>query len=96
VRGLKTPPRSMTAPYDVTASAVARICSRDSTLQGPPTTTKWPSPITTLPTRTRAVVAGSRRVTFQLFFAGAGALGGALSIVTVVVRRSRGGAVAAS
>src|SRR5579875_231241 len=53
VRGLKTPPRSITAPAAATAFAVSITCSRDSTAHGPPTTTNSPSPIVTGPTLIR-------------------------------------------
>jgi hypothetical protein len=42
----------MRAPLEATARAIVRICSSDSTEQGPAMTTTSVSPIVTSPTRT--------------------------------------------
>ena len=52
VRGLKASPLRMCAPDVLTATAVAKSCSRLSTAQGPAMTLTGPSPILTSPTTT--------------------------------------------
>ena len=44
-RGLNAPPRSTVAPAAATARAVSSVCSRVSTVHGPATSPKKPSPI---------------------------------------------------
>ena len=47
---MKAPPRSMFAPELFTARATLRICSSDSTEQGPAIRTGFPPPMVTPPT----------------------------------------------
>ncbi len=52
MRGLNAPPRRMCAPAALTARAMVRVCSTDSTAQGPATSTSSGPPTWTVPTRT--------------------------------------------
>jgi hypothetical protein len=72
LRGLKTPPRSMTAPAARTAFAVSMTWSRDSTAHGPPTTTNSPSPTVIAPTLMRLPAGCAVRAALGQCFAEAG------------------------
>ena len=52
VRGLKAPPRRMCAPAALMARATMRVCSIDSTAQGPATIVSSRPPTGTSPTLT--------------------------------------------